>query len=164
MMRRAVLLDLPAIVAVIEEARAFLKAQGLDQWQQSAYPAAEDIVADIEKGIGYVLTVDEEIAGYAAVMTGFDPAYDKIQGAWLNHHHDYVTIHRLAISNQFRGQALGQAFLKEIFETFSAHKDFRVDTHPDNQVMQHILAKLEFKACGVVMFEGERLAYQRLEK
>jgi ribosomal protein S18 acetylase RimI-like enzyme len=162
MIRQAKLADLPEIVAVIESARAFLKAQGLDQWQKSAYPDASDIRADIAKGVAYILTVDSKIAGYAAVIRGFDPAYDKIQGAWLNENHDYVTVHRLALSSQFRGQALGQQFLNAIFDAFSNYQDFRVDTHPDNHIMQHILIKLGFKACGTVMFEGARVAYQRL--
>ncbi len=162
MIEKAKLEDLPEIVAVIESARAFLKAQGIDQWQKSAYPAASDITADIAHEVAYVLKVAGKVAAYGAVTTGFDPAYDLIQGAWRNDHHDYVTVHRLAVSTAFRGQALGQRFLTSVFETFSAYQDFRVDTHPDNQIMQHILTKLGFEKCGVVMFEGARWAYQKV--
>ncbi|GHU38739.1 N-acetyltransferase [Bacilli bacterium] len=162
MIEKAKLTDLPEIVAVIESARTFLKAQGIDQWQKSAYPALVDIRADIAHDVAYVLKVDGGIAAYGAVMTGFDPAYDLIQGAWRNDNHDYVTVHRLAVSAQFRGQALGQRFLASVFDAFSAYQDFRVDTHPDNHIMQHILTKLGFEKCGVVMFEGARWAFQKV--
>ncbi|MGO2742747.1 MAG: GNAT family N-acetyltransferase [Pseudolactococcus laudensis] len=154
--------DLSEIVAVIESARAYLKAQGIDQWQKSAYPAISDIRTDIENDVAYVLKVAGKVAAYGAVIAGFDPAYDLIQGAWRNDNHDYVTVHRMAVSTAFRGQALGQRFLTSVFETFSTYQDFRVDTHPDNQIMQHILTKLGFEKCGVVMFEGARWAYQKV--
>ena len=162
MIEKAKLTDLSEIVAVIESARAFLKAQEIDQWQKSAYPAAADVRSDIENNVAYVLKVDGKVAAYAAVMTGFDPAYDLIHGAWRNDSHDYVTVHRMAVSTAFRGQALGQGFLTSVFETFSTYQNFRVDTHPDNQIMQHILTKLGFEKCGVVMFEGARWAYQKV--
>ena len=162
MIEKAKLTDLSEIVAVIESARAFLKAQEIDQWQKSAYPAAADVRSDIENNVAYVLKVDGKVAAYAAVMTGFDPAYDLIHGAWRNDSHDYVTVHRMAVSTAFRGQALGQGFLTSVFETFSTYQDFRVDTHLDNQIMQHILTKLGFEKCGVVMFEGARWAYQKV--
>ena len=162
MIEKARLEEISEIVAVIESARAFLKVQGIDQWQKSAYPAMADIRTDIKNDVAYVLKVDGKIAAYAAVMTGFDPAYDMIQGAWRNDKHDYVTVHRIAVSTAFRGQALGQRFLTSVFETFSTYQDFRVDTHPDNQIMQHILTKKKKKKCGVVMFEGARWAYQKV--
>ncbi|MGO3573333.1 MAG: GNAT family N-acetyltransferase [Pseudolactococcus laudensis] len=162
MIEKAELTDLSEIVAVIESARAYLKAQGIDQWQKSAYPAISDIRTDIENDVAYVLKVAGKVAAYGAVIAGFDPAYDLIQGAWRNDNHDYVTVHRMAVSTAFRGQALGQRFLTSVFETFSTYQDFRVDTHPDNQIMQHILTKLGFEKCGVVMFEGARWAYQKV--
>lgn len=162
MIEKAKLAEMPEIVAVIESARAFLKAQEIDQWQKSAYPAMSDIRTDIENDVAYVLKVAGKVAAYGAVIAGFDPAYDLIQGAWRNDNHDYVTVHRMAVSTAFRGQALGQRFLTSVFETFSTYQDFRVDTHPDNQIMQHILANLGFEKCGVVMFEGARWAYQKV--
>lgn len=162
MIEKAKQADLSQIIEVIESARAFLKAQGLDQWQTSAYPSSTDVLSDIEKGVGYVLRHDGVLAGYAAVITGFEPAYDQLKGAWLNHNRDYVTVHRLAISSQVRGQSLGQKLFTDVFETFDTYTDFRVDTHPDNQIMQHILTKLGFESCGIVIYEGERVAYQKL--
>jgi hypothetical protein len=73
MIEKAKLTDLSEIVAVIESARAFLKAQGIDQWQKSAYPAAADVRSDIENNVAYVLKVDGKAAAYAAVIDWVRP-------------------------------------------------------------------------------------------
>ena len=82
MIEKAKQAELAEIIEVIESARAFLKAQGLDQWQTSAYPSSSDVLSDIEKGVGYVLKRDGILVGYAAVFTGFEPAYYQLRGAW----------------------------------------------------------------------------------
>ena len=164
MIEKAKQAELSEIIAVIENARAFLKQQGLDQWQTSAYPASTDILADIKNGVGYVLKQDGEIVGYGAVITGIEPAYEQIQGQWLTQNDAYVTVHRLAISDKYRGKALGQQFFTAVFDMFADVGDFRVDTHPDNQIMQHILTKLGFQACGIVLYESERIAFQKVTR
>nr|WP_172356378.1 GNAT family N-acetyltransferase [Lactococcus insecticola] len=165
-MRQAQVSDLPEIMAIIAQARDFLGAQGIDQWQ-NAYPAQSDIAADITAQVGYVLIHENsgQIAGYAAVLTGFDKIYSDISdGYWLNDNLDYVMIHRTAVSSAYRGQKLGQAIFEEIMTTFSDYTDFRCDTHPENQIMQHILTKLGFEKRGTVQYEGPRYAYQKIVK
>ena len=42
--------------------------------------------------------------------------------------------------------------------------NIRIDTHRDNKIMQHNLAKYGFEYCGIIHIASgaERLAYQRL--
>ncbi|MDR0199095.1 MAG: GNAT family N-acetyltransferase [Streptococcaceae bacterium] len=155
--------DAAAIMEVIEEARAFLKAAGSIQWQRQ-YPALSDIEADIAKRQGYILDVDGAVAGYAAVITGEEPAYTAItDGNWSNGSLDYVTIHRLAMSDKFRGQGLTHELFERIFEMMNArgYYDFRIDTHEHNAIMRHIFEREGFVKRGIVQIEGERWAYQR---
>lgn len=44
--------------------------------------------------------------------------------------------------------------------TAQGYRDFRVDTHPLNQVMQRVFEREGFIQKGLVEIEGERLAYQ----
>jgi tRNA (guanine-N1)-methyltransferase len=53
--RRSEAADLPGILRLAEDARAYLKSQGVDQWQ-NGYPAAIDILADIEREDGWLFT------------------------------------------------------------------------------------------------------------
>lgn len=77
-LRRATQADLNDITAIITDAKAFLKQQNINQWQDG-YPAASDLKQDIEDGITFVLVVDGEIAGTAALHQGIDINYLKIE-------------------------------------------------------------------------------------
>ena len=46
--------DAIRIMEIINEAKAFLRSQGVNQWQ-TGYPAMADINKDLSDGIGYVL-------------------------------------------------------------------------------------------------------------
>jgi GNAT superfamily N-acetyltransferase len=154
--------DLPAILYIIKDAKAFLKEQGIDQWQ-NGYPNMDSIKQDILDDVAYVLEDNDKVVAYAAVLTGEDPAYTKItDGNWLNDSLDYVTVHRVAVSGNARGKGYGKRLFREIFETFKHYDDFRCDTHPQNKGMNGLLKALGFTYQGIVMFESERFAYQRL--
>ena len=100
--RQAAKNDLQQIMPIIDEAKKFLKEEGNPQWQ-SDYPNVETITADIEEGVAWVLIVDQKIAGYTAITYGPDPNYKKIDGKWNNDLDPYVAIHRVAISDEYRG-------------------------------------------------------------
>ncbi|MCT1186334.1 GNAT family N-acetyltransferase [Lactococcus lactis] len=161
-MRKAGPKDLLSIMKIIEEARTFLADSGSDQWQ-NAYPAVFDIEEDFAKEQAYVLLVDDKIAGYCAIITGEEPAYTQItDGAWSNQNFDYVTIHRIALSNEFSGQSLTRYLFSNIFTLMlsKGYSDFRLDTHPVNKLMQHVFEREGFVKRGLVQFEGDRFAYQ----
>ncbi|MBJ8326023.1 GNAT family N-acetyltransferase [Streptococcus pacificus] len=150
------------IMTIMTDAKTFLAESGSNQWQND-YPNEETIIEDIIKGQGYVILVDDMLAGYAAVIEGKEPAYDAIyDGKWLNQNQDYITFHRVAIAKSYRGQQIAQTLLEGLMEGFDAN-DFRCDTHEKNKIMQHILEKLDFSYQGKVPIDGECLAYQRIK-
>lgn len=156
--------EIQSIMAIIEEARQFLKESGSDQWQKAdGYPTEADISQDILLGQGYVALIDQDIVGYAAVVIGREEAYDKIyDGKWQHNHPRYTVFHRIAVSTKASGQKVGQTFLQGLIEGGQG-QDFRCDTHEKNVIMQHILKKLGYVYCGKVPIDGERLAYQKIK-
>lgn len=52
--RKATLSDANCILEIIRQAQAYLKSQGINQWQNN-YPNLETIQKDIQEQIGYVL-------------------------------------------------------------------------------------------------------------
>ena len=76
-LRKATKADLPAILEIIDAAKAYLKEQGINQWQ-AGYPTNQDIEKDIEQKISYVLMVDGEIAATAALWPDRDVNYDDM--------------------------------------------------------------------------------------
>lgn len=91
------------IMTIIEEARAFLKASGSDQWQNK-YPEASDIIDDILQGQAWVGLIDGDIVSYAAVIVGKDSAYENItDGKWKHANPRYTVFHRVAVSKKASG-------------------------------------------------------------
>ncbi|GMA70587.1 N-acetyltransferase [Leuconostoc litchii] len=167
-MRRARVEDASAIVEIIDNARKYLKLQGMSQWQ-AGYPNQDTIIEDLSLERGYLLLVDGQPAGYSAILTGEDPVYTLItDGQWLNSRTDYASIHRFAILDRYRGQKLAQRFMTGILTTFyeQGYRDFRIDTHPENMPMQAVIIGNGFEKRGVVHINegdetnGIRWAYQ----
>lgn len=148
---------MPRLLEIFCIARRFMAANGNPNQWTNGYPSIETIENDINSGESYVVEKGDKIVATFVVKEGKEPAYDKIRdGKWPNNH-TYATIHRVASD----GEAKGVLHLSLQFAK-SNHTDIRIDTHIDNKVMQHLLAKEGFKYCGVVSYGpgAERLAYQ----
>ena len=164
--RRAQNSDVDKIVQILQDAITFLKKNGSTQWQ-SGYPNRETVEEDIEKRVAWVLTVDNEVAGYAAVVIGKDPNYAKIDGEWKNNVDTYATIHRIAVFSKFRGMHLSQFFLSNIISLTYAQgiHNFRIDTSRKNKIVQHIAVSHNFIERGIIQVtedpvDSSRIAYE----
>ena len=107
---------------IIAQAREFLGKSGSDRMASShrVPPHKSDIENFLHKAVGYVLIVDEKVAGFCAIITGEDTQYTKIyNGEWLNDSLDYVTVHCLALSDQYRGLGLTKYLFKHLYSDAS---------------------------------------------
>lgn len=145
----------------IEDARAYHKAMGFEQWHPE-YPTQQTILDDIAQGIGYAFVMEQKIIGYCCLIIGHEPAYDLIEGAWKTDR-PYAVVHRMAFAHKARGGGLsGQALdLIKAFCLSQRIESIRVDTQEENKVMQHILEREGFQHCGLIQFDGgPKLAYE----
>lgn len=149
---------------IINQAKAYLKEQGIDQWQ-TGYPNMEAILGDIEKQRGYFIMEDDVIFGYACIDYEGEPAYKELQGNWLSDADaPYVVVHRLAFSKESRGKGLADVAFRLAAEQAKAKgiSNFRVDTDEANKIMQHVLQKNGFTYCGVIWFDNsEKIAFEK---
>ena len=148
--RRAEEADIPAILAVVEDARTFLRESGVDQWQDSA-PGEALFRQDIADGSAWVFTHEGTVAGVISVCRVSDPEYADITGRWLTDG-PYGTIHRVAVSAAYRGHGLGGEML-QFAEDILAGTGFasaRIDTHMDNTMMRKLLETRGYTLCGIV--------------
>jgi len=153
--RKSCIDDLPQILDIYQCAREYMKKSGNPtQWGDN-YPCLECITKDINDGISYVICENNVPHGVFVFFRGDDPTYFEIEGAWLNEN-PYGVIHRIGSDGKISGvfKALSD-FAKEQIA------DVRIDTHNDNQTMQHLLEKHGFKNCGIIhLANGQpRLAY-----
>ena len=95
--------DIPAIMAIYDVARQFMKDQGNPTQWDGGYPSAGLIEDDIAAGHFFVVEEEGRLVGTFAFIIGEDPTYQVIEkGAWY-FAEPYGTIHRIASSGQVRG-------------------------------------------------------------
>ena len=100
--------DIPSVMNIIDEAKAYFKENGIPQWQDG-YPNADTILDDIRKGYSYVLEENNQIIGIAAIITTADPDYGFIEGKWLNDE-PYIVIHRIALKPEKKERIMHLSF------------------------------------------------------
>ena len=166
--RPAEMRDLNDIITLISHARAAIARLGIDQWQDG-YPEPEVLCADIASGIGYVFETDGKIAGYMVPLADPEPIYQQLQDEWLQNGAPYLTIHRMAIDDGFRGTGLSMEMFA-FAEGLAREKGLvsvRADTHTGNLAMRGLLAKCGYSYCGDVSYpvtagDPIRVAYEKI--
>ena len=160
-MREAQPSDMSEIMKVMDAAKKIMRKSGnMHQWGES-YPSEAVITSDIERNGGFVVEDDGRVVGYFAFLPSPEPTYARIyEGMWLNDERSYHVVHRIASYLDVHG-----IFSSIMDFCFSHDPNIRIDTHSDNRIMQHNLAKQGFTYCGIIyLLSGdERLAYQRIK-
>lgn len=167
---KATYADIPCIMAVIAEAKAYMAEQGFSQWTED-YPDEQMFRWDVELGRGFVLRLDGRLVGVAALSYKEEACYGTIDGSWLSSG-SYAVVHRLAVLKDVRGTGVAQKLLESMelrLRVRNIHS-LRADTHRDNLPMQGLLRRAGFSYCGVVTYDSSliptgdptRLAYEKL--
>ncbi|MCT2409117.1 GNAT family N-acetyltransferase [Chryseobacterium antibioticum] len=162
-LRKAEIEDRHEIWAIIQQSIERRKQDGSTQWQ-NGYPNMGTVESDIAKGFGYVMTVDGEIAVYAALILNDEPAYSTIEGAWLSDG-EFVVVHRVAVDGKFAGQGMVKKLFDHIedFTKSQGIQSVKVDTNYDNMAMLKILESKGYSYCGeVLLADGMRKAYEKI--
>ncbi|ATF42033.1 GNAT family N-acetyltransferase [Weissella paramesenteroides] len=159
--------DVDAIYRIIQQAVAYLGSQNSPQWQGSAEPNRKEFEDDINKGIVYVLIYNHQVAGVGKLVPGPEQAYEDIDGSWLGNESQYMSLHRIAIDADVRGQGLAHQLIHDLVMLSLDHgyRDIRIDTHEINKGMQKTVKKADFDYRGHVQMpvpNGDRLAFQLL--
>lgn len=163
--RKATLSDTSSILEIIRQAQAYLKSQGINQWQNN-YPTMETIRKDIENQNSYVLIKDGFILGTVAVSFDGEKTYEKIyEGEWKTNQ-PYAVVHRIALREEYKGQGLSSVIMDRI-EAMCRERgvySIKVDTHEENLSMQRSLQKCGFEYCGVIYLTdySKRIAFEKV--
>ena len=156
--RKARPTDMASIMQVMEAAKEIMRSSGnMHQWTDG-YPSEAVILSDMEKGGGFVVEENSQIAAYFALLSAPEPTYAKIyDGEWLDNGQSYHVVHRIASHPDAHG------IFSSIMDFCSTiDSNIRIDTHRDNRIMQHVIKKYGFTYCGIIYLASgdERLAYQ----
>jgi tRNA (guanine37-N1)-methyltransferase len=166
--RRATAEDMPALLALGQQASAFLKEQGVAQWQDN-FPNEAVFTQDIQAGNCWLFTHEEEPAGCVSLYLTPEKDYEAIQGQWLTQG-PYGTIHRLTVGERYRGRGLAGemlTFMEDLLQGMG-YPSVRVDTHRDNEPMRGLLKKHGYTRCGVIYLtdtveqDTHRVVYEKV--
>ncbi|WP_455683422.1 GNAT family N-acetyltransferase [Thomasclavelia sp.] len=154
--------DINAVMTIINQAKAYFKKQGINQWQDG-YPNESSIINDINRQEAYVLDVDDEIVATAMISKSIEPNYNYIDGKWLQPN-DYIVVHRIAVRDDQKGKNLAKIIIDEAIKLYPNMHSIRMDTHDDNLSMQSFLIKYGFEYCGIIYLENKetRRAYEKI--
>ena len=156
--RKALLGDLPRMMEIYADARAYMRSHGNPTQWTGGYPSEERIREDIARGESWLCMEDGEILGVFCFFIHNDPTYDAIyEGSWLNEE-SYGVIHRIAVARHRRGVA---SFCYDF--ALSGCSNLRIDTHRDNVPMQRSLEKNGFHRCGIICLQNgdPRIAFHK---
>jgi GNAT superfamily N-acetyltransferase len=162
-LRKAHMDEKEKIWNILQQAIERRRLDGSTQWQQG-YPNPETVENDISKGFGYVMTVDDDIAVYVALILNDEPAYSTIEGAWLSNG-EFVVVHRVAIDEKFAGKGMVKILFDHIEDFTKSHgvQSIKVDTNFDNIAMLKILEAKGYSYCGEVFLAGGmRKAFEKI--
>lgn len=152
---------LDRIMEILDCGREIMRRSGNPHQWPVGKPSRETITGDIAAGNSYLVMDGEEAVATFAFIPGPDPTYSYVEGgAWVDDTLPYHVVHRLASTPEAHG------IFATVFNYCKAHtQSLRVDTHSDNRIMQHNLAKHGFAHCGTIyLLDGNpRLAYQWLK-
>ncbi len=163
--RKTTMEDVLAVLEIIGQAQEYLKQKRIEQWQ-NGYPNRNSMIEDIQKEYSYVIEENESILGTVAVVFDGEPTYEHIyDGEWKTKGMSYVTLHRVAVRNEWKGKGIAKHMIEEVLSMCRERKveSIRIDTHRDNISMQQMLKKNGFEYCGIIYLEdgAERFAYER---
>lgn len=153
-LRQAKMEDLETIIEILKDGASQLAERGVEQWQGN-YPSYDQIKQDVENGRAYLaVSQDNQTVGAIAIVPAPDSSYDQMEGKWLIDTDKYVVIHRLAIHSKHAGKGYATKLFTEVIDTLKSQKDkvasLRIDTHEDNQAMQHLIDKMGFRRVGTL--------------
>ena len=159
--RLATIDDMDSIMAILDNAKVFMKSRGnAEQWGFN-YPSCEIVRDDIQKQQNFVVVDDndDEIFATFVFFVADDPTYEFIEGQWLNDE-PYGVIHRIASTGKVK--RISDFCINWCFER--CH-NIRIDTHAQNTVMKDACIRNNFKECGIIFVRDRlpRVAYQKID-
>jgi ribosomal protein S18 acetylase RimI-like enzyme len=140
--------DVAAVIAVVRRVVPLMIAAGNLQWDAS-YPNPAVFVADVEKGQLWIVEVEGQVVGAAAITTDQEPEYAEV--GW-DISEQAVVVHRLAVDPAFQGQGVAKALMAQA-EAEARMRGIlllRVDTNTRNEATRRLFPKLGYALAGEI--------------
>jgi GNAT superfamily N-acetyltransferase len=139
--------DIDLVAQVLEEASAWLRRRGIEQWP-ATFPT-EWLGPPIERGETWLAIIDGTAAG-TLTLTGRDPA-------WPDDDIDATYVHRLAVRRSFAGLGLVLLDWAASEARSRSHSCLRLDCDASNGRLRHYYEAARFRTSGEAVVHGIRV-------
>lgn len=142
--------DIDEIMALYEQARAYMAENGNPGQWTNGYPAREDVETDLNRNVLYICESSDGIEGVFMYCIGEEPNYREIEGGcWLNEE-PYGFLHRIASAGRKKGVA---TFCVQWCLTRC--KNMRGDTHQKIRPCRECLKKMVSNPAELYIWKTE---------
>ncbi|BAP31473.1 GCN5-related N-acetyltransferase [Chryseobacterium sp. StRB126] len=150
MIRKAVHEDVFQAAQVLEEVKADMLNQGIDQWDQE-YPNIKVLTEDIEKGEGFVFEEQGKVLAYMALNELCDEEYNDLN--WTTPT-PFIVIHRLYVKPTAQGKGISSKMIRyaEDFAVQNQYQSIRFDAFSLNNTANIVYTKKGYELVGTVRF------------
>lgn len=151
--RQSVEGDITQLAKMLEDAIALLATNNVDQWQNGTI-SSKILLDAIMHDQGFVWEQRDAtgIAGFCVLDT-YDELYEETlaEGKWTVEG-PYLAIHRVMVSQHLRGRKVSTQMFLDIKKIGVVNNiaSLRIDTHPDNILMQKTLKRNGFVRTGLL--------------
>lgn len=154
MIRKAIPMDIEAILKITKACAAMMIANDIHQWN-AHYPNRVAFENDIARNELYVIEIDDNIIGCVVISTFMDEEYIPIK--WLTPNQNNIYIHRLAVHPEYQGQGIAQQLMQfaETYSKANAYNSIRLDTFSQNQRNQNFYERRGYKKLGSIFFPNQ---------
>lgn len=144
--------DMAQLTGMLEDAIALLAMNNIDQWQNGTI-SSEILLDAIMHDQAFVWEQRDStgIAGFCVLDT-YDELYENLaEGEWTVPG-SYLAIHRVMVSQHLRGRKVTTQMFLDIKKMGIVNNvdSLRIDTHPDNIMMQKTLKRNGFVRTGLL--------------
>ncbi|MGY0836468.1 GNAT family N-acetyltransferase [Aerococcus urinaeequi] len=151
-LRGSVESDMTQLTCMLEDAIALLAMNSIDQWQNGTI-SREILLDAIMHDQAFVWEQRDSggIAGFCVLDT-YDELYENlVEGEWIVSG-SYLAIHRVMVSKHLRGSKVTTQMFLDIKKMGILNNidALRIDTHPDNIMMQKTLKRNGFVRTGLL--------------
>lgn len=162
MFRRALGVDLPGVMQIIQSIVAEMKYTPHPQWDEK-YPTAKDFEQDIKREELYVLMEGKVIKGFVCLNQIEADAYQTLR--WSSSE-SCLVIHRLGVHPDYRNQGVATELLEAVEKIALQRqiKYLKTDTYSVNYKMQAIFTKCNYHKVGELYFEAKPEVFYAYEK
>ena len=154
--RRAVPEDLESMMLIVRQARNYLRKNRVDQWQGD-YPNEQVLLADMERGEGFVMTYGGRVAAFFALSGRPERTYDALEDGKWSTDGPYCVLHRSAVAAEYRGSGMADMLMDrvEAMTLDMGRGVVRVDTHRKNKAMQLLLRRHGYSFRGNIHINAD---------